>query len=226
MISQTAIDHYFPFYRLGLTRNPFGTLSDEEWLAVTVLPDVIEQALATGFDHLIMLGDKGRGKSTTLHYLKVYFAVQGQRTGYERLPRWHWRYHTDTSALDVFCLDEAQRLAPWVTTRLFRERERHGLRLIIGTHRDMTLGFRLRGLNVFTVRLERAITRERLNAILQRRLDVFAHEDGPYIHFAPDAVDWLWATFRDDLRTMNTYLYAAFQRLDAPGPVTRKHLSP
>jgi hypothetical protein len=224
MTTPDLINHHFPFYRLGLTRNPFGTLSQDEWLAVTVLPTAVEHAVTSGVDHLIVLGERGRGKSTTLHYLQAHYAAQGHLTAYERLPRGQWRYHTHTAPLNVFLLDEAQRLAPWQATRLFQEQARYGLRLVIGTHRAMTLGFRLRGLDVQTVRLERAISRERLAAILQRRLDVFAYADGPYVHFAPDTVDWLWATFRDDLRTMNLHLYGAFQRLSGPGPVTQGHV--
>lgn len=224
MTDAHLIEQFFPFYKFGLTRNPFGTLSPAEQIAITVPPPPIEAALRTGFAHLIVLGRKGRGKSTALHYLKWHFAARGQRVAYERLPRWHWRYTTDIAPLDVFALDEAQRLAPWELWRLFRERG--DSRLIIGSHRNLTLDFRLRGLDVLTVRLDGAMTCERLAVILQRRLDAFALDDTPpRLHFTPDAVDYLWRRYRDDLRTMNFDLYDAFQRLDAPGAITRERLT-
>jgi hypothetical protein len=218
------VETFFPFYKFGLTRNPFGTLSPAEQVAVTVPPPEIEAALQTGFVHLVVLGRKGRGKSTALRYVQWHFMAAGQRTGYERIPRWQWRYTTDIAPLDVFALDEAQRLAPWEVWRLFSERGDR--RLLIGSHRGMALDFWARGLDVLTVRLDGAMTRARLAAILARRLGAFALDDAPpKLHFAPDAVDYLWRRFGDDLRSMNFYLYDVFQRLDAPGAVTRERLT-
>ncbi|MEO1440416.1 MAG: hypothetical protein AAFV33_08420, partial [Chloroflexota bacterium] len=217
-----TIAHYYPFYRFGLHRNPFGTLSEQEWYAVTVPSPPVQAALDTGFDHLMVLGRKGRGKSTVLNYLRYHFAMQGQHVIYERLPPWHWRYTTDLSAgVDVFAFDEMQRLAPWEMVRLFREQVQYGTRLIIGSHRDHRPEFALAGVRVVTIRLGGRMTRDHLAAILQRRLDVFALEDEKAgVWFALEAVDMLFQRYRDDLRTMNTHLYDVLQRLERPGPIT------
>ncbi len=216
----TLSDLYFPFYRFNLKQNPFGTLNDIERLRVTVLPPPVEAALQTEFEHLLVLGRKGRGKSTTLHYLVNVYRAQGLTTAYERLPRFHWRYTTDLASLDVFALDEMQRIAPWEALRLFREAQ--GKRLLIGSHADHTAAFRLRGLDVTTVRLGREANRDRLARILARRLDAFRLNENmpPGVHFTPDAVDWLWATYGSDLRTMNGFLYEAFKQIRQSGPIT------
>jgi hypothetical protein len=215
----TRSDAYFPFHRFNLKQNPFGTLNDIERLRVTVLPPPVEAALADGFEHLLVLGRKGRGKSTTLHYLVNVYRAQGLTTAYERLPRFHYRYTTDLAPLDVFALDEMQRIAPWEAVRLFQEAR--GKHLLIGSHADHTAAFRLRGLSVTTVRLGREANRDRLARILARRLDAFRLDESvpPGFHFTPDAVDWLWGRYGSDLRTMNSFLYDVCAALDTPGPI-------
>lgn len=213
-MSLSLEDRFFPFHRLGLQRNPFGTLTPDEWFEVTVPPPPIEAALRDGFDHLLVLGRQGRGKSTALNYLRYHFARQGQSVAYERLPRGRWHYTTDTRPLDVFALDEMQRLVPWAALRLIHEMG--AKRLIMGSHADHRPLFALRGLHVITVRLGVVASRERLALILQRRLDVFAYGNGAQVAFSEAALDVLWSRYGADLRTMTFHLYDVFQRLDTP----------
>lgn len=225
-MSPNITEQFFPFHTFGLHRNPFGSLSEDEWYAVTVPPPAVHTAIVDGFDHLLVLGRKGRGKSTTLNYLRYHFMLQGQRVGYERIPRWQWHYTTATSALDVFALDEAQRLAPWQMWRLFAQRDRHKTRLIVGSHYDHTLEFRLRGLNVRTVRLRHQMTPAQLALILQRRLEALALDDAtPTVWFTEDAVAALWHRYDTDLRSMTFFLYDGFQQLERPGGITPADLN-
>lgn len=226
----TLIDTYFPFYRFNLKQNPFGTLTDAEWLRVTVPPPPVIAALARGFTHLLVLGRRGRGKSTTLHYLVHHFRAAGLAVAYERIPRCQHGYTTALAPLDMFALDEMQRIAPWEAARLFREGR--GKRLLIGSHVDHTAAFRLRGLPLTTVRLGREASRDRLAHILAHRLDAFRLDAfrldpsaPPGLAFTPDAVDWLWARFGGDLRTMNGFLYDVCRLRAAPGPVTAEDLT-
>ena len=213
MTDPTHIEQFFPFYRIGLHRNPFGTLSEQEWYAVTIPPPEVQAALDSGFEHLMVLGRKGRGKSTTLNYLRYHFRLQGQRTTYERLPRWKWTYTTDLSGLDVFAFDEMQRLAPWEIVRLFRERAQYGTRLLIGSHRNHAPEFALAGVPVTVIKLDGRLTQARLAQILQRRIDVFTRDGGTQITFSPDAVAALHRRYRDDLRGIEWFLYDYFQTL-------------
>lgn len=226
MTDTPLVDHYFPFFRFNLHRNPFGALSRAEQVAVTVPPVDLAPILDNQHVHIQVLGRKGRGKSTTLRYLQWQAQLTGHRTAYERIPRWQWRYHTTTTHLDTFALDEAQRLAPWAEARLFLARRQEGWRLIIGSHRDHRLAFALAGLPVVTVRVGQQTTRARLARILARRLAVFAKGNRPAVSFSKDAVDYLHRQFGSDLRSMNHALYDYFQDgLRTPGPITARALA-
>lgn len=208
--------HFFPLRAVGLSKNPFGTLSADEWLRVTVPPPSLEQALSAGFEHLLVMGEKGRGKSTTLHYLVNWFNAHGQPAAYERLARWQWRYKTDVRDLRVFALDEMQRIAMWEATRLFRQMR--GKRLLIGSHVTHAPAFALRGLPLTVIRLEQQASAARLTQILARRLAAFALDEttAPAVTFSEEAVAYLWARFGSDLRSMNGFLYDFFQQVRTP----------
>ena len=166
---------FFPFTRLGLSRNPFGTLSEADWLAITVPPPALEVALKSGFDHLQIIGEKGRGKTTALHWLVAHFQQQGETVAYERLPEGCKDYLTDTQPLDLFALDEAQRLGFFAKRRLLKLAKR--MPLILGNHVDYRRDFAKRGMTLMTIELDNHLTQEQLTAILQRRLDYFSLDD-------------------------------------------------
>ena len=88
MSDDSTFNKFFPLLELGLRKNPFGALTPEEWVAVTVPPPILQTVLLDGFEHLQIIGDKGRGKSTTLRWLCHHFQSQGCKVAYERLPRW------------------------------------------------------------------------------------------------------------------------------------------
>jgi hypothetical protein len=60
--------------------------------------------------HLQVLGQMGRGKTTTLLGLGKRFRLQGLRADYEYLPAGRDAFTTPLASLDVFLLDEVQRL--------------------------------------------------------------------------------------------------------------------
>src|SRR5215207_4466298 len=89
-----TIDKYFPFRKLGLRSNPFRVLTLEEWADIAVVPQPIEAAFNRG-ENLLILGKRGRGKSTTLRTLIRRIEWQDKQLAYERLPFGKWRYQTD-----------------------------------------------------------------------------------------------------------------------------------
>jgi hypothetical protein len=213
-------EQFFRFYRLGLRCNPFRALTREEWAAVAVLPEALADALEVGFDHLQVLGEKGRGKTTALLALAEHYADAGDRVAYERIPEGKRRFQTSLRDLDRFLLDEAQRLAPRQRERLLRAAS-GGLRVVIASHDDLSAHFARRGLPLFSVRLEEGSTRGHLERVLARRVVYFALDEGAaQTYLTPDAIAALWETFGDDLRGVESLLYEVFQRLEAPGPVT------
>lgn len=200
---------------LGLTKNPFGTLSPEEWVAVTVLPPQLETALQSSA-HLLIMGRKGRGKSTVLRYAVAWHRQRGQAAAYEHLQLQQHHYVTDTAALDVFALDEMQRLSWHEAQRLYATMA--GKRLIIGSHVDHRLAFMVRRWPLQVIRLGTIASRERLAKILMRRLDVFGlSPHGAQITFSDDAIDYLWGRFRGNLRHVDAFLYDLIQQRQSGG---------
>lgn len=222
MSPSVTFDKFFPLRKLGLAKNPFGALTREEWVAVTVPSPAILDIVESGFEHLQIIGDRGRGKSTTLHWLAHHFQIQGQSVAYERLPRWHFNYHTKLSSLDCFALDEAQRLFFVNQHRLFREIQ--GKRLMIGTHMSWEWAFRRNGRQVTTVYIANQTTREHIQHILDKRLVVFATDKGTLVYFDDSAVDYLWDRWRDNLRGMEYFLYHALQKRRELGAITSAYL--
>lgn len=222
MTSDTTFEEFFPFHKLGLTKNPFGALTQSEWVAVTVPPPELLSILKTGFDHLQVIGERGRGKSTTLLWLCDDLNAQGKQTAYERLPRWHFNYHTPTNNVDVFALDEAQRLFFLNQHRLFREMQ--GRQLIIGTHISWKRAFGRYGWNLTTVHIANHTTRDLIQQILDKRLDYFSTENGAQVYFDATAIDYLWDTWRDNLRGMEWFLYHCLQKRHDSGAITASFL--
>jgi hypothetical protein len=217
--------NYFPFRALGFRCNPFRALMPDELAAVAVLPEPVIKALEQDFRHLQIRGRKGRGKSTTLHGLMAYFEEAGLRVAYERLPRGQHHFLTGPTGLDMFFLDEAQRLSWPERWRLVRLVKPSGgnLRLVLGTHIDYRPWFALHGERLAAVSLNIPHP-DHLGQIIDRRLAAFALDDPPPVSVAPEAVDWLRREFGSDHRAVEDALYRAFQRLDSPGVMTTSYL--
>jgi len=215
-------DPYFPFHALGFRSNPFRALTDEEWAAIVVLPEAVLQAAASG-GHLQVLGEMGRGKTSTLLGLAEQFRRDGRAVAYEYLPIGQDTFKLALAGLEVFLLDEVQRLRPDERRRLLAA-ARGGLRLIVGSHEDLAPAFTGAGLALSTVRLE-TTGRVHLETILARRLAYFALPDRqPQVTLDPSAAKYLEATFGSNLRAMERFLYEVFQGLEAPVALTAAQL--
>lgn len=213
-------DLYFPFQALGFRCNPFRALDDAEWAAVAVMPPAVAAAAASG-DHLQILGAMGRGKTTALLALAARLRTARQRTAYEYLAEGQTRLTTDVAAVEVFLLDEAQRLSTRERGRLLSAAV-GGLRLMVSSHSDLGPQFARRGLALATVRLG-ATEPGTLAAVLERRLAYFALDPAqPGVKLEPEAVDVLHARYGSDLRAIERLLYEVFQGLEQPGPLTAR----
>jgi hypothetical protein len=237
---------FFHFPHIGYSRNPFGALTDEEWTAIAVLPPAIERILADGFAHLQLLGPMGIGKSTTLLALQAWFQNQNlQRKGaktqrglkeksasseanrvrqsavekvvYEYLPEGQRHFVTDTSGLDTFLLDEAQRLNWWQQRKLMKMADH--LQLIISSHEDLAPLFAKKGLCLTSVDLSGEMDVGWITAVLHKRLSYFAIPNQPHATLTPDAITYLAQTFGQNLRQMEYFLYEVWQQLEGVEPV-------
>jgi hypothetical protein len=201
------------FPDIGFQCNPFRAMTREEWIRAAIIPETVRRAITAG-GHIQLLGDAGSGKTSSLLALDDQFQKAGMRSGYEYIPRKEKSYRTNTDGLEIFLLDEAQRLSKG---GFFSRNERarlldaakNGVRLIFGTHKDLSGAFRSRGISPVTVTLATPAAEE-LALLLERRLNLFILKP---IHtkFSPEAVEWLRSEFGANLRTMEYFLYDYFQ---------------
>ncbi|XWX04023.1 hypothetical protein VZO05_00445 [Aggregatilineales bacterium SYSU G02658] len=212
------------FKELGLRGNPFQVLSPDELLSIVVLPPRIQALLAQGFTHLELIAPKGSGKTTNLLGLCQHFSRMGARVEYERLPMGAHRIQTHPIKVDIFAIDETQRLFPHERVKLLWLARR--VRLLIGTHFTHRVEFALAGLPLVSLRVDHLTNREHLRQCVERRIRYFALDpDAPPITLSEDAIDWLWQQHGPDLRAVDQTLFAVFQRLPAPGQLTSAQLN-
>ena len=213
---------YFPFHHLGFRANPFRTLADDEWAEIVVLPRAALLAADAG-GHIQVMGERGHGKTSMLLGLQAHLRRAGHAVAYEYLPEWQEVFHTPLDGLEVFLLDEAQRLNAPERARLLRE-TKGGRRLILGSHEDLTSLFAAAGLPLATLMPETADTAH-VEAVLARRLAYFALMPSvPAVTLDATAVSYLAETFGGNLRAMQWFLYEVFQSLTRPGPISAPDL--
>ncbi|RMG89513.1 MAG: ATP-binding protein [Chloroflexi bacterium] len=204
---------FFHFHKLGYRRNPFGALTDEEWPEVAVLPREVEQILPHVI-HLQILGPAGVGKSTILRRLAHQFSQANLRAVYEYLPEGQHKFFTRLANLDIFLLDEAQRLSWWQRHLLLNTTTQDkfkDLRLILSSHKDLTSLFQRRHLPLVTVRLDRCVNAEYYERLITRRLAYFALPGQERVMLGADVWPFLWRTFGLNVREAIYFLYDVWQ---------------
>ncbi len=212
----------FPFHALGYTRNPFGALSDAEWVAAAILPEVIERALSGGA-HLQILGPKGAGKSTTLRKITAVLQENGEQAAYEYIPEGQRHFATPVGELSVFCLDEAQRLRWRELRRLLRWGRSQG-RLILGTHHKVSWPWSGGRPSFTTFNLPDLITAVHWQAAITRRLAVFALPDQSHLTLSAQAIGFLHQIFGANMREGEYFLYEVWQQQKAVTVLTAGEL--
>ena len=216
--NQTQRPYSF-FRQLGYQRNPFGALTAAEWAAVAVLPQAVAAAVAQP-GHLQLLGPMGIGKSSTLRGIAHQLLQRGQHVAYEYIPEGQQNFLTNLNGLDVFCLDEAQRLN-WRQRRQLRNWGRNG-RLIFGTHKNISR--LLKGQLLTTIDLTSVVDAAHWRAVLTKRLDYFALPNVPTVRFTEEAICYLAETFGPDLREGEYFLYEVWQQQQGIDPITADQL--
>jgi hypothetical protein len=216
------LDRFFPFQRIGFECNPFRALNREEVPRLAIIPEEIKNVCWESAEHLQILGAAGTGKTTLLLGICGGEYWDGQAPGYEYLAEGDQSYQTDMQAIDVFLLDEAQRLDRSSLHRL-KNSANEGTRLIFSSHRDLSNEFRRDGLNLRSVVIETP-SRVQIRDILLKRLVYFSLGDSPKLDFTGDAIDFLYQTFGSDIRSMMDLLYEVFQDLQVTGSLTTSDL--
>jgi hypothetical protein len=217
---------YFPFDSVGFRANPFRRLTDDEWAAVAVLPDELLRFTDRRSHHVQVLGGPGRGKTTCLLGLAARLRCSGLSVVYEYLAAGQDCFRTPLDAVEVFLLDEAQRLRSRERGRLLAAAGHplDGPRLVMGTHEDLTAAFARRGLALATVGVD-SVTTTHVAMVLARRLAHFTVDERPGITFSADAVRYLSQAFRGNLRLIEGFLYEVFQDMPPRGILTMDMLA-
>lgn len=215
---------FLPGFSAGYRGNPFRVPSEEEWQALALLPDSVERALATG--HVVqLLGERGRGKSTTLRAIAARWETMGAETVLEYMKRGRSRFATNTAGLEAFLLDESQRLANSERTRLAAAAADGRFRLAFSSHEDLTPCFRRRGVTVVTCRLDDTAA-ALAPALIERRLAFYARPGASRARLTPPAVAAVVVHFGGDLREMMAFLYEIFAGLTGPAAIGVAQLQP
>ena len=186
---------------------PFQALTTQEWVGVVVWPTAAATAFASSA-HIQFLGPTGSGKTSLLlacHALAT--ADPSRRVALEYLAEGESRRRTELAGLDMFLLDEAQRLNGLERWRWLAAASRQPIRAIFTSHRDFTSLFRLYHLPLITIRLDEP-TPAHMQAMLERRLAYFNDSTC----FTSTALIWLWQQFAPRWRDMEFFLYEVWQR--------------
>ena len=214
---------YFPFHALGLQCNPFRALTDEEWGEIALLPE--ELLTLDPAAHVQVLGERGHGKTSLLMGLAALGRRQRKKTAYEYLPAGQNKFTTRLAGLDLFLLDEAQRLGRGEWGRLLAGAlAASAPRLVVSSHEDVAPLFASHHLDLRTIHLTAASV-DLLRAVVQRRLTYFALPGGPGIAITSEAIDYLHQRFGGNLRAAEHLLYEVCQHLPGPGEITAEHLA-
>lgn len=188
---------------------------------MAILTPAVRKQIETN-EHVQLIGSKGSGKSTTMRWLTHRLQNQNSEVMvvYEYLPEGVSRFKTKLSGLNVFLLDEAQRLNWWERERWVRGVKNGRLRTIFSSHEDLTPLFLRKKLPLKTVQLDSQITPKLYKDILQHRLSTFAIDEEPLVNFSDNAIAFLYDTFKLDLREAEYFLYEVWQGVEVVGEIT------
>lgn len=205
-------------HHLGYRSNPFMTLTIEQWAAVGVWPAAVRPLLAHA-GHIQLLGSEGAGKTTSLLLLMAAWRAEGLEPVHEHLPEDDPRLKTKLGGVQLFVLDEAQRLSRVDRWRVHRWM-RGGGRLVCTSHVDMRrwLG------EMATVNVDEGHTVGHWSAVLQAKLAYFTLPNVPRATLAAEGVAWLHGRFAPDLRAAEWLLYEVWERLERVGAVDAAEL--
>ena len=192
-----------PYARLNLRRNPFGELTRQERAELAVVDvDRWLGELTQDRTALQFLGPCGHGKTTHLLALGrmlpeavyVYLPEDGP------LPH--------VPAIRPLLLDEAQRLRLRQREQVFAQ----GGPLLVASHEDHTRELSRAGYRVVTEHVARAADPQRLQRLLNRRIDASRAGSGPVPWIGQACAIDLHRRFGADIRQIERVLYDEFQR--------------
>ncbi|APZ95617.1 hypothetical protein [Fuerstiella marisgermanici] len=193
-----------PYEHLNLRRNPFGELSLEEWATLAIVDvEAAVHRLRQPRHTVQFIGEKGYGKTTHLLAIRSRFPD----AGYVHIPEGQ---RAAVPAGAPIIIDEAQRLTWWQRLTTFRAH----VPLVLGTHRDFTGELLRSGRTVETIRVEHATNAERLQQLLNARIEKSRRDAGAIPSISSGTVHRLLKKYGPDIRSAIHEMYVTFQSLN------------
>jgi hypothetical protein len=197
-----SIDHWLPWARCNLRRNPFGELTPQERAEVAVVDvESIARRVARTGSAVQLIGDCGRGKTTRMLALA------------RRLPAASYVYLPEDGPCPAIAegspllIDEAQRLPKAAWRCVFAT----GLPLVLATHRNMSRLLRRFDYSVQTDWIGEGNTPELICQLLNQRMEASRLREGPIPVISLDDADRLFKRYGSDIRGIENYLYERVQ---------------
>lgn len=192
-----------PFRLYNLRRNPFGELTRQERTELAVV-EVSEWVDYLQDDQAILqlIGPCGRGKTT--HALAILHALPDAQYIYlpEDKPRPKVGRHRP------MVVDESQRLSGWQLRRVLRVPGA----LVLCTHTDHTRAIQRAGRSVWSINVGDDMTPNKLQKILNRRIDASRLAEGTIPQISHNHAVQLHMRFGSDVRAIEHCLYEEFQQ--------------
>jgi DNA polymerase III delta prime subunit len=218
---------YFPFEKLGLHRNPFGTLEPEAWSDLGWLHPQLLHALDAGTPVIELLGKPGSGKTSALLALKRELEQRGKAVRYIYLEPGIKPPAIQLEEGHVLLLDEIERLGARSRRRLLTSASSQPageLKLSFSSHHTFEHEFEdAKGEHWKTLTLP-SIDAAQLQSLLNARIGAFTLQETMPVWITRSGAEELLTQFAVDLRRMERALYEAFQVLDKVGALDRDEL--
>lgn len=227
-MSENPTRHFFPFDRLGLVRNPFSALTEDEWAALAWLHPAVKAALDDPSPILQIRAASGRGKSSALLAIKRELLSRGRDPHYVYLDPGVHRLKPAQKVGDPLLLDEIERLPARTRRRLFAGKLPGTGSLpclIFSSHADLAQEIEaLQNAASGSITIP-PISQTQLANLLHARIRSASSGADLPVWFASGAADLLIERYGDDLRLIERELYEVFQRLEHPGEISREALA-
>ncbi|MFN3266707.1 MAG: hypothetical protein ACK41E_07690 [Deinococcales bacterium] len=188
------------FVTHNLRWNPFEELPLEERHLIAV--EIPELELKIGHAILI-LGEKGRGKTT--HLLKL--RQQHPNAPYIYLPEFGTQPRVPKA--DLIFLDEAQRLPHFFRRQIWKRAKSW----VIASHQNHQDELRRAGFTTQILHLH-GLSLGKLEQIMQRRLEWARRNAGDLPQVPTQILEALLKQYHDDLRSIEDALYTYYQNLE------------
>ena len=212
---------YFPRWRLGYRCNPFRALTREEWQDLTLLPTTLRNQLNDWPTIVQIIGDQGRGKTSTLLAIKRHWLLRDINVVYEYIPPGKKRYQEDLTNIQVYLLDEAQRLGSRRWRDLIQQVARpdsYPSRIVFSSHVDLFEMNANAKQEIHTIHLDTP-SKGFVKAMIKRRLEYFERPGRHGVRLSSKANDLLIAHCSSDLRLLERILYEIYQTWGHETPI-------